>query len=271
MARENRKGKGRKRNYARASTRSSKAKVSKPLRKAIKSVIKSEVESKTLNVVSSGAAGLNSLNVPYGALSGVQYLVRDLFSMPQGVEDSTIIGSPNRVGDKIKAVGFMCDYYFTIPSYYTITANFGVSFVKLRITLFTTSFGIPPLTQPLLYDTNFLSANTSTLQPINYDEGYVKNVLYDKVVIIRNTNSLVVSPAAFNPAPVGNVFHWKKYFKYDKLIRYTDNNTTAPNATLKPIYISISAEIDDAATGIVPSGTKILFTTGYTRGWFKDA
>jgi len=248
-----------------------KKKLSKPLRKAIKQVIRSEVESKTINVVSSGSSGLNSLNVPYGALSGVQYLVRDIFSMPQGTEDSTLIGAPNRVGDKIRAVGFLCDYYFTIPSSYTLTATFGLPYVKLRITLFTTSFGIPPLSSALLYDTNFLAGNTSTLQPLNWDEGYLKTVLYDKVVVIHNSNSLVNAPNSMTLTPIGNVFHWRKYFKYDKLVRYSDNQTTTPNATLKPIFVAISAEVDDAFTGLIPSGTTILRTTGYTRGWFKDA
>lgn len=98
MAMLNRKGKGRRRNYARANTRSSKAKVSKPLRKAIKQVMKTQVETKTINVPLNPGGSANSVYVPYGALSGVQYLAQDIFRLPQGVEDSTTLGAPNRVG-----------------------------------------------------------------------------------------------------------------------------------------------------------------------------
>lgn len=253
------------------------AKISKPMKKAIKAVISKNIETKTLNVTNpSGLA--NNNNVPYAALSGVQYLVVDVFKQPQGVNDSTAIGSANRVGDKIKGVGFLMDYYFTMPLgyYFSSNLNYIIPFVKLRITVFRTAFGIPPLSANLLYDSNFNNNDTSTLQPINWDEGYVKEVLYDKVHIIRNNLSVpsVASStisANYAPANIGNVFHFKKYIKYDKFIKYADNNTTTPNNTDKPICIAISAEVDDAFTGLVPSGSKILFSTGYTRAWFKDA
>lgn len=245
-------------------------KVSKPLARAVKSVIARQVETKTINCPNpSGLA--NSNYVPYGALSGVQYLVTDVFKQPQGTADSSVIGSGNRVGDKIKAIGFLMDYYFSIPTLYTITASFYVPYVKLRITVFTQAFGSPLLSAPLIYDTNFNNGNTSTLQPINWNEGYVKNVLYDKVHIIRNNLSPLSTNTAVNPAVSGNMLHFRKYIKYDHNVKYVDNNTTSPNSTDKPIYIAISAEVDDSNTGLVPSGTKILFSTGYTRAWFKDA
>jgi len=249
-----------------------KPKVSKSIKKAVKYEMYKNVETKSINVPNPGGA-LNNNYVPYGALSGLQYLITDLWKMPQGVEDSTLIGAPNRIGDKIRAKGFLMDYYFSIINYYTIGAtSFFLPYVKLRITVFQTSYGIPILTQPLLYDTNFNSGNTSTLQPINWDEGYVKKVLYDKVHIIRNTLSVqAAGSGAFpNVPPSGNVYHFKKYFPMDKLVKYSDNSTTSPNATLKPIFAIISAEVDDSNTGLIPSGTKILYSTGYTRGWFKD-
>jgi len=164
------------------------------------------------------------------------------------------------------------DYYFRIINFYTIGTNsFYLPYVKLRITIFTQAFGSPLLTTPLVYDTNFLNSNTSTLQPINWDEGYVKTVLYDRVHIIRNTLSLQGNIPTASVSPLGQVFHFKKYIKYDHNIKYVDNNTLSPNSTDKPIYMAICAEVDDSVSGAVPSGQKILFTTGYTRAWFKDA
>ena len=245
-------------------------KVSKSLKTAIKQVMTRQVETKTINVPDPSGVS-NSVNVSYGALAGVQYLVEDVFKCNQGVLDSTAIASGNRIGDKIKGVGFLMDYYFRIINFYSIGANnFPVPYVKLRITLFTTAFGIPLLTQPLLYDTNFLNSNTSTLQPINWNEGYVKTILYDKVHIIRNNLSTQGTSTSIAVSPLGQVFHFKKYIKYDHNVKFADNNTLSPNATDKPIYMSICAEVDDAAAS-VPSGQKILFTTGYTRAWFKDA
>jgi hypothetical protein len=233
--------------------------------------MKTQVETKTINCPDPTGVS-NSVAVPYPALSGIQYLVQDVFKQNQGVLNSTAIAAGNRIGDKVKGVGFLMDYYFRIINFYSIGANvFYLPYVKLRITLFTQAFGSPLLTTPLVYDTNFLNSNTSTLQPINWDEGYVKTVLYDKVHIIRNTLSLQGQVATATVSPLGQVFHFKKYFKYDHLIKSVDNNTLSPNSTDKPVYIAICAEVDDSVTGAVPSGQKIVFSTGYTRAWFKDA
>lgn len=262
-----------KRSYKR---KNSSVKVSKTVKRAVKQVLNKNIETKTLNVPNpSGLANNNA--VSYTALSGVQFLVTDVFKQAQGTNNSTVIGSANRVGDKIRAVGFLMDYYFTMPIAYAIsTIRYLIPYVKLRITVYTTAFGIPPLNSALLYDGNFNNVNTSTLQPINWDEGYVKSVLYDKVHIIRNnlSNQGVAGTQTLNsyaPTTISNVFHFKKYIKYDHFVKYADNNSSSPNNTDKPIYIAISAEIDDVQTGLVPSGSIILYSTGYTRAWFKDA
>jgi hypothetical protein len=247
--------------------------------KNIKALVKQEVkiqskrkiETKTINVVSSVQPGQNSALVPYGALSGVQYMVSDIFSVKQGPDDSTLIGSQNRIGDKIQGVGFLMDYYLTVPSFYTLSGtSYPIPFVKVRITVFKQAFGTPVLNSPLLYDTNFLITNTATLQPINWNNGYVKDVIMDKVFIIHQQLGFVPG-STFAVPPLSNVYHFKKYFKYDHPIKFNDNSSTAPDSTDMPISVVISAEVDESFSGLTPSGTKILFTTGYTRAWFKDA
>ena len=166
------------------------------------------------------------------------------------------------------------DYYFTALNTYSISPNYYfIPFVKLRIIVFRQAFGTPALSQALLMDTNFLNNETSTLQPINWNEGYVKDVLYDKVHIIKNDLSSAWgnSGTVVQTSKLGNVFHFKKYFKFDQIIKFNDNNTTYPDSTNMPINIAITAEVDESITGLVPSSTSILSTTGYTRCWFKDA
>jgi len=251
-----------------------KATVSKPLRKAVQQIIKKQVETKTINVPRAPGASSNTVNTYVGALSGMNYLCQDVFSVTQGTEDSTVLNAPNRIGDKIQGVGFLMDYYFTAQTSYPIGAtSFMIPFVKVRVTVFRSTFGVPLLTQPLVYDGNFLATSSSTQQPINWGEGYVKDVLYDKVFIIRNNlGSQAAGSGTFPGLPAnGNILHFKKYIKYPHFIKFSDNNQSMPNATDKPIYVSVSAEVDDANTGLVPSGTKILAMTGYTRAWFKDA
>ena len=246
-------------------------KPSKPLVKAIKNVMARNIETKTINVPLLPGGTSNSNNNQYFALSGINYLSQDVFRVPQGVTDATTFNAGNRIGDRVKGVGFLMDYYFTTRTSYTLGGLVvNIPFVKLRVTVYKTAFGYPLLPTPLVFDNNFNQANTSTLQPINWAEGYVKDVLFDKVFVIRNDNSYLGPPPGVG-AVMGNVLHFKKYIKYNHLIKYMENNLTTPNNTDKPIYVSICAEVDDANVGLVPSGTLILNWTGYTRAWFKDA
>jgi hypothetical protein len=234
-------------------------------------MINKNIETKTINVPDPTTGTTNTVNYQYASGSGLHYLANDIFKLPQGVDDSTLLVSPNRIGDKAHGVGFLMDYYFTLNSGYTLgPATFTIPFVKLRITVFSQPFGTPALTSPLLYDSNFLVANTSTLQPINWDEGYVKNILYDKVFLIKQNHQSTPFTLSGNILPIGTCFHFKKYIPYKKIIKYCDNNTLNPNGTDKPLMITMSAEMDDAG-GLMPSGTRLLLATGYTRAWFKDA
>lgn len=255
--------------------RSKSAKVSKPLRRAINQVVKAQVETKTINVTDpdSGLIRKNTINKVYQAAQGLQYLAQDVFKVEQGITDSTALGAQNRIGDKTRAVGFKMNYYFSPRTNYTLaSAKLLVPFVKLRILVFRTAFGIPPPSYATLFNTDFVSANTSTLQPVDFHEGFVKEVLYDRVHIIRSLD-MFASDSVSDPnqhQPFSNVFHFQKYIKYDRPLKYMDDQVTNPNGTDKPVYIAISAEMDDA-TSQMAAGTTLLYTTGYTQAWFKDA
>ena len=247
-----------------------KVKPSKALKLAIKQVVKRNIETKIINVPTAGSTTVNTNNLVYPALSGIQYLAFDVFSCPQGVNDSSLILSPNRVGDQIEAVGFEMDYYFSLASSFTLGANvYHIPYVKLRIVAFKQAFGVPNLGTALVFDTNYNTANTSTLQPINWDEGYVKGVLFDKTYVIKGSD-FSIAPLPNTTLPVTQCMHFKKYIKYPHRVKFCDNNTASPNATTMPIQIAIIAEVDDSFTGAVPSGARIMYTTGHTRAWFKD-
>ena len=237
---------------------------------AVKDVNKKEIETKTINCVDAASTTTNTVGRVYPSASGLQILVADVFSVPQGVADSTAIGALNRIGDKIRGVGFYMDYYIHGYNTYGVGGNqYQIPYIKVRITIWKQAFGIPVLTAPLLYDTNFLTGATSTIQPLNWDKGYIKDLIYDKVHIIQS-NYAQVDASTLAAYPLTNVYHFKKYFKYDHPIKFTDNNSATPNSTNMPIYISMSAEVDEGNV-FVPSGARLLNTTGYTRAWFKDA
>ena len=85
-------------------------KVSKSVKQVVKQMINKEIETKTINVANPSGLSNNN-NVAYGALSGLQYLVVDAFKMKQGTGDSTIVSPFNRIGDKIRAIGLLMDYF----------------------------------------------------------------------------------------------------------------------------------------------------------------
>lgn len=278
MAITGRKTYRRKRNYAKKANTRSKAKISKPLRKAIKQVVKQQVETKTINVTDpdSGLIRKNTINKVYLSASGLQYLAQDIFKVEQGVSDGTALGSLNRIGDKVRGVGFLMNYYFHPRTGYTIAGlKLLVPYIKFRIIVFRQAFGQPIPTYGTLFNTDFCNVSTYTLQPIDFHEGYVKDVLYDKVHILRPHQSFQtdnVSDPNTQQAQ-SNVFHFKKYIKFDYPIKYMDDQLTNPNGTDKPVHIAITAEIDESwsAGGFPPSGTPLIYSTGYTQAWFKDA
>lgn len=244
--------------------------------KEVKTIVKQEnkkqIETKTINVPDPVAVTNNTSNRLYLQGSGLQYLALDVFKVSQGVQDSAVIGAPNRIGDRVRGVGMLMDYFFHTRSYFAIGANnYHIPFVKVRVTLFTQAFSVALPVVATLYDGNFLSGAGASLRPIDYDEGTIRTKLYDKVFIIRNPPA---DPLSTNPntvIPMSNVHHFKKYLKYDKIIKYMDSNTLNPDGTANPIYLTVNAEVDDSFSGLIPSGTTLLYMTGRTQAWFKDA
>lgn len=263
----------RKRQYRRKRStlrRPRKAKVSVPLKKAIKQVMAKQVETKELNVPMAGSTSTNTVALSYTSGAGLVYLVSDLFSMPQGTSDTTSIYGANRIGDRVSALGFQMDYYISMKNTYAIGSNtYFLPYVKVRVIAFTAPYGVPPPAISLVYDSNYVTASTTTLQPVDKDTGYVKNVLYDRSFIIRNHNNTII-PSGVQNLPLANCIHFKKYVPYKRLIKYVDNAPASAFKTDLPIYVAISAEYDDANT-LTPTGTGLLNITGFSRAWFKDA
>lgn len=248
----------------------------KATKQLIKQALSTEIETKTINVPDPVQLITNTVNRLYTAGSGLQFLAVDAFRQFQGIANSTVIGSPvgNRIGDKVKAVGILMDYFFHSRSFYSIGANsYHIPFIKVRITLFTQAFAVPLPTVLQLYDPAFIAGGGASLRPVDYSEGNARRVLYDKLVIIDNPPADPLSAAAQpnSPQPISAMIRVRKYIKLDKFIKYMDSNSGAPDSTQNQIHLAITAEVDDSFTGLVPSGTTLLYMTGRTQCWFKDA
>lgn len=257
--------------------------LSKPMQKAIAKVaVKANtkrIETKVINCPdsSSGLIPTNTINRSYLAAQGLMYLVQDVYRQPIGPNDSTALPNPgNRLGDSVQGVGFEMDYYIHLARGYQLSGlKLNIPFVKMRMLVFTTHPMISPPTYGTLFDTNFVNSNTYTLQPLAWREGFIKNKLYDDVIILRPDDMLGVDSVSDpnTQQAYSNVYHFKKYFEYKKKIKYMDESITDPTGTNEPIHIALTAEIDDSWSqgGFPPSDTPLLYITGFTRAWFKDA
>lgn len=263
-----------KRNYRKRNTRSSRktSKISKPLRNAIVKIFDKKTETKVINVPDAISTSTNTVHRAITANSGLNYLAQDVFRIPQGVNDSSAIGSANRIGDRVKGVGFLLDYYFNLNSFFTLAGlNYIIPYVNVRVIVWRQAFGSPLLPAPLLLDSNYLALSGPTLKPISWDEGYVKDVLMDRVYTIRTQCSPGTNASGTQTnAPFNGMVRIKKYFKFPQTIKYCDLNSTSPNSTTMPIYVAITAECDEGSP-FIPTGTNLVYITGYTKAWFKDA
>lgn len=232
-----------------------------------KEVIRKNIETKLINCPNSNIFGTTF----YTANQGLFYLAKDVFAMQQGPQNSSSISSStaNRIGDKIRAVGFMLNYDLAMPNIYSVgSTTIMLGYVKFRVVVYTQAFGVPALSYSQVFDGNFNTGGTYTQQPINFQDGFVKRVLWDKTYVIK-TNTGVAPPVV--QTPYTNVFQLRKYIKYDKIIEYCENQIgSAQNSTREPIFVVLTAEYDTPNT-VTPTGTSLLSVNGYTCGWFKDA
>jgi len=246
------------------------AKFSKAVRSEIKQIAYKTQETKSINVPDATNPASNTVALTYPSASGLQYLVLDAYKCPRGTDDSTVLGAANRVGDSVYALGIQMKYTFMMNTTYVNPLLTTIPFVRLRIIAFQANSSIapPPGTFTLL-DANFLGTSAftnSTMQPINYNAGFVKRILYDKVKILRAANN---SNAAAPPVLYlqSQVYNFDKYLKLKQKIKYL-SSTGEP--TEEPIHVCIIAETDNTSTQMA-SGSRLVLTSGYSRAYFKDA
>lgn len=243
--------------------------VTKVVKEEIKQQSYKAQETKSINVPDATIPAANTVALTYPSASGLQYLAIDMFRVPRGTDDGTAIGAANRLGDSVYALGIQMNYTFMSYVNYVSPALTTIPFVRLRIICFQAKSAIapPPGTSTLL-DSNFLGTGAftnSTMQPINYNAGFVKRILYDKVKIIRPANNTInASPPS--PYPQSEVYTFNKYINLGKKIKYT---TLAGEPTEEPIHLCIIAETDNSTT-FMASGSRLLLTSGFSRCYYKD-
>jgi len=244
-----------------ARARAAKMPLNKRIKAVAKQVFNTRVETKTWNPPS------GNITAYYGAQSGLTLLCADVFAMPQGVQNSTATSAVNRIGDKVRAIGFKMCYDFSLPTTYSVgTSIISLGYCKFRILAFTIAPNVPVPAYPLVYDVNFTPGSTYTNQPIAWGEGYVKKVVYDKTFCLKAQQN---SNVGAGQIPWNNVMQFRKYVKFDRILKYMDESPT-PDQSSQRVFIALTAEYDTPST-VTPSGTKILHINGYTQAWFKDA
>lgn len=256
------------------------------LRKTVKEEVKAydskKIETKVINVPFGAPASgvpIKNIDIKYNTL---MYIAEDIFSLAKGTDNTSKLAATNRIGDQVNGKGFKVDIVFTIPNYIqagsTPLAYFTPE-MTLRIMIFRTAFGFPQLSYTQLFDTNYgnSAAFFTQTQPVNWDEGYIKEVLYDKCKKLKNNYSYPMSVAGSGDPLLpynGMTYRFTKYFKIDKMIKYMDNQTTVANQnrTDKQYHMVIWTEQYNASQNpAIADGTIIGNFTGQIQAWFKDA
>jgi len=239
----------------------------KEVRKELKNISYKTQETKQINVPDATTPGTNTIDLVYPSASGLQYLFQDAFKVARGTDDSTAIGAANRIGNTIYAKGILMNYSFQLYSIAVSPVTQSIPFVRVRIIVFQATSTVAPAPGTLsLLDTNFMgtgSFTNSTQQPIKYNGGFVKRVLYDKTKVLKN-NYTAIQPAATYPQC--DILLFKKYIKLNQKLKYT---TFAGEPTEEPIHCCIIAEVDNSNAQIA-SGTRLVLTNGYSQCFYKD-
>lgn len=261
-------GKGKSRNYDRkANMRKPKIKLSKPVKRQIQKMIDGNMETKTHYQTYTTQS--------YNDRDDILNVVQDVFGgIGQGALDSSLPGANNRIGDAISARGCLFNFRITARNTFTNSIAYTLPYIYVRLMIFTIKapvslVGLP--TKANMFDGIAMTVNTApTRVPFsgsNY--GYSKDILYNKVVKIRN-NGLFVNNGIANETLLGNDFYFNKYIKYHKIIKYTDNGSGLQ--TTQPMFFSIIAETAPFLnTGMNLTVNPLCTISGYTKVYYKDA
>jgi len=235
----------------------------KEVRKEIKSISYKTQETKQNNVPDANTPTTNTVGLIYPSASGLQYLFVDAFKVARGTDDGSQVGAANRIGNSIYALGMKLNYTFQAFTVIASPITQIVPFIRLRIIVFQASSSVaPPPSALTLLDTNFVGTgafNTSTLQPIRYNGGFVKRVLYDKVKILKNQMTFPSSTPLL-VYPQSTVYNFTKYIKLKEKMKYT---TLTGEPTEEPIHCCIIAEVDNT-NAYVASGQRLVMTSVYS-------
>lgn len=218
------------------------------------------------------------LTATYNANDDFLVMAQDVFGgIGQGALDSSTPASNNRIGDSITARGVLFNFRIVARNVFTVAGNnYQLPWVSVRLMIFTSrasiaQLGLPNKTKCL--DGQAMTVNLAPTQvPWSMTQyGYVKNVIYDKVIKIRN-DGLFVNNSILSDPVLGNEYNFKKYLKLNKVIKYTDNLAGTPNETSEPMFFAILAETAPfLATGIGTVNAPLCSISGYTKVYYKDA
>lgn len=261
------KQKGKKRNYDKSNIRK-KSKMSKSIKLQVQKIINKNLETKQHYQTYTTQT--------YNDRDDILNVSQDVFGgIGQGALDSSAPGSNNRIGDSISARGVLFNFRITARNTFTNgSIVFTLPYVYVRLMIFTVRspialVGLP--TKANMFDGLAMTVNTApTRVPFsNSNYGYSRDIIYNKVIKIRN-DGLFVNNGIANETNLGNDFYFNKYVKYNKIIKYTDNGTGTQ--TQSPMFFSIIAETAPfLSTGMNLVVNPLCTISGYTKVYYKDA
>lgn len=245
--------------------------LSKIQKKAVSRMISKNIETKTAYKTYSTQT--------YNDRDDILVVSQDIFGgITQGVADSSVPGSGNRIGDSINARGVLLNFRITARNTFTNSSiTFTLPYIYVRLMIFTARANIAQVglpTKAKVFDDSAMTVNTApTRVPFSASNyGYTKNIIYNRVIKIRNTG-LFVNNGIANETLLGNDFFFKKYIRMNnKVIKYVDNVSGAVNETVQPMFFCLIAETAPFLnTGMNLTVNPLCTISGYTKVYYKDA
>lgn len=246
--------------------------LSKDQKKAVNSLINQKIEVKNAYKAYTTAT--------FNKGDDMLIMASDVFGdITQGAGDNSISGVSNtgsRIGDSINSSGILFNFVLVARNTFIVpgTGSYQLPWVSVRLMVFTARAPKQLLGSPTIAKCLDGVAVSTTLAPTRApwsmtQYGYVKKILYDKVIKIRN-DGLFVNNSIASDTLLGNEFHFKKYIPYKKVVKYTDlTSNPQQNETAEPIYFAILAEtapfLNTGVTG------PLVSISGYTKSFYRDA